>query len=78
MTNANGFAGLDGIVRLRPGGLNERGLAVREITRRTPRTSVTRRPALSTMTEGCAPRWPWPRACAAKTPTLSAANWSGG
>ena len=36
LTNANGFAGLDGILRLRPGGLNERGLAVREITRRTP------------------------------------------
>ena len=44
LINANGFAGLDGIVRLRPGGLNERGLAVREITRRTPRT-VSEAPA---------------------------------
>lgn len=36
LTNTNGFAGIDGIIRLRPGGLNERGLAVREITRTTP------------------------------------------
>lgn len=38
LTDANGFAGIDGIVRLRPGGLNERGLAVQEITARAPRT----------------------------------------
>lgn len=37
LTNANGFAGIDGIVRLRPGGLNERGLAVQEMTAREPR-----------------------------------------
>ena len=36
LTNTNGFAGIDGIIRLRPGGMNERGLAVREITRTTP------------------------------------------
>ena len=36
LTNANGFAGIDGILRLREDGLNQRGLAVREITRRTP------------------------------------------
>lgn len=43
LTNANGFFGLDGIVRLRLGGLNERGLAVREITRTAPR-DVSRAP----------------------------------
>ena len=37
LTDANGFAGIDGIVRLRPGGLNERGLAVQEMTARAPR-----------------------------------------
>ena len=38
LTNINGFAGIDGIVRLRPGGLNERGLAVQEVTAQLPRT----------------------------------------
>jgi branched-chain amino acid transport system substrate-binding protein len=33
LTNPNGFAGVDGIFRLRPDGLVERGLAVIEITR---------------------------------------------
>lgn len=37
LTNANGFAGIDGIVRLRAGGLNERGLAVQEMTANAPR-----------------------------------------
>ena len=37
LTDANGFAGIDGIVRLRHGGLNERGLAVQEMTAREPR-----------------------------------------
>jgi len=32
LTNPNGFAGLDGIFRLRPDGLVERGLSVMEIT----------------------------------------------
>lgn len=32
LINANGFMGLDGIVRFTPGGLTERGLAVLEIT----------------------------------------------
>ena len=44
LTNANGFRGIDGIVRLRPGGLNERGLAVHEITARSPRT-ISQEPA---------------------------------
>ena len=37
LTDANGFSGIDGIVRLRPGGLNERGLAVQEMTANAPR-----------------------------------------
>ena len=37
LTDANGFAGIDGIVRLKQGGLNERGLAVQEMTAREPR-----------------------------------------
>ena len=37
LTDANGFSGIDGIVRLRPGGLNERGLAVQEMTANEPR-----------------------------------------
>ena len=37
MTDPNGFAGLDGIVRLTADGLNDRGLAVQEITARAPR-----------------------------------------
>ena len=37
LTNANGFAGLDGIFRFRADGLNERGLAVLEIQRDGPR-----------------------------------------
>jgi hypothetical protein len=44
LTNANGFQGIDGIVRLRQGGLNERGLAVQEITARAPNI-VSREPA---------------------------------
>lgn len=37
LTSPNGFAGLDGIFRLRADGLNERGLAVLEIQRNGPR-----------------------------------------
>ena len=37
LTDPNGFAGLDGIVRLTADGLNDRGLAVQEITARAPR-----------------------------------------
>ncbi len=37
LTDPNGFAGLDGILRLTQDGLNERGLAVQEITSGTPR-----------------------------------------
>ena len=37
LTDANGFAGIDGIVRLRAGGLNERGLAIQEMTAQEPR-----------------------------------------
>ena len=37
LTDPNGFAGLDGIVRLTAEGLNDRGLAVQEITARAPR-----------------------------------------
>ncbi|MFM2042704.1 MAG: hypothetical protein RLY86_1280 [Pseudomonadota bacterium] len=33
LTNPNGFAGIDGIFRLLPGGLTERALAVMEVTR---------------------------------------------
>jgi len=44
LTNANGFQGIDGIVRLRQGGLNERGLAVQEITARASNI-VSREPA---------------------------------
>ena len=44
LTNANGFQGIDGIVRLRQGGLNERGLAVQEITARAPNI-VSREPS---------------------------------
>lgn len=36
LTDANGFAGIDGIVRLKAGGLNERGLAVQEMTASEP------------------------------------------
>lgn len=36
LTDANGFAGIDGIVRLKAGGLNERGLAVQEMTANEP------------------------------------------
>lgn len=38
LTDMNGFAGIDGIIRLHPNGLNERGLAVREITRQQAST----------------------------------------
>lgn len=38
LLNPNGFAGVDGIFRFVPGGLNERGLAVMEITRDGVRT----------------------------------------
>jgi branched-chain amino acid transport system substrate-binding protein len=37
LTNPNGFAGLDGIFRLRADGLNDRGLAVLEVQRDAPR-----------------------------------------
>lgn len=37
LTNANGFAGVDGIFRLLPDGTSERGLAVMEVTRGGPR-----------------------------------------
>jgi hypothetical protein len=37
LTDPNGFVGIDGILRLTADGLNERGLAVREITRREAR-----------------------------------------
>ena len=32
LTNASGFAGIDGIFRFRPDGTNERGLAVMRVT----------------------------------------------
>ena len=32
ITNPNGFAGIDGVFRFAPSGLNERGLAVYEVT----------------------------------------------
>lgn len=38
LTDPNGFAGLDGILRLTEDGLSERGLAVQEITAKAPRT----------------------------------------
>ncbi len=37
LTDPNGFVGIDGILRLKENGLNERGLAVQEITRRNTR-----------------------------------------
>lgn len=37
LTNANGFAGIDGLFRLRADGAAERGLAVREIAKSGPR-----------------------------------------
>ncbi len=37
LTDPNGFAGLDGILRLTADGLNDRGLAVQEITANAPR-----------------------------------------
>jgi ABC-type branched-subunit amino acid transport system substrate-binding protein len=37
LTDPNGFSGIDGIFRLKPGGLNERGLTVQEVTRSTSR-----------------------------------------
>jgi hypothetical protein len=37
LTDPNGFSGIDGIFRLKPGGLNERGLTVQEVTRRQSR-----------------------------------------
>jgi hypothetical protein len=37
LTDPNGFVGIDGIFRLTQNGLNERGLAVQEITAKTPR-----------------------------------------
>ncbi|MEL0150456.1 MAG: penicillin-binding protein activator [Rhodobiaceae bacterium] len=33
LMDPNGFSGIDGIFRLKPGGLNERGLTVQEVTR---------------------------------------------
>ena len=38
LTDPNGFSGLDGILRLTQDGLSERGLAVQEITAKSPRT----------------------------------------
>lgn len=38
LTDPNGFSGIDGIFRLTPDGLNERGLAVQEISAKSPRT----------------------------------------
>ncbi len=38
LTDPNGFVGIDGILRLKESGLNERGLAVQEITRRDTRS----------------------------------------
>jgi branched-chain amino acid transport system substrate-binding protein len=32
LTNASGFAGIDGVFRFRPDGTNERGLAVLRVT----------------------------------------------
>ena len=32
LTNASGFAGIDGVFRFRPDGTNERGLAVMRVT----------------------------------------------
>jgi hypothetical protein len=37
LTDPNGFSGIDGIFRLKSGGLNERGLTVQEVTRRQSR-----------------------------------------
>ncbi|MCH1542054.1 MAG: penicillin-binding protein activator [Alphaproteobacteria bacterium] len=44
LTDPNGFNGIDGIFRLKPGGLNERGLAVQEVTRAQSR-EISRPPA---------------------------------
>ncbi|MDA8544831.1 penicillin-binding protein activator [Alphaproteobacteria bacterium] len=44
LTDPNGFSGIDGIFRLKPGGLNERGLTVQEVTRSTSR-EISRPPA---------------------------------
>lgn len=41
LTDPNGFVGIDGILRLTPNGLNERGLAVQEITATGARTLST-------------------------------------
>ena len=44
LTDPNGFSGIDGIFRLKPGGLNERGLTVQEVTRNQSR-EISRPPA---------------------------------
>jgi ABC-type branched-subunit amino acid transport system substrate-binding protein len=44
LTDPNGFTGIDGIFRLKPGGLNERGLTVQEVTRSQSR-EISRPPA---------------------------------
>ena len=44
LMDPNGFSGIDGIFRLKPGGLNERGLTVQEVTRNQSR-QISRPPA---------------------------------
>jgi hypothetical protein len=36
LTNASGFAGIDGVFRFRPDGTNQRGLAVMRVTTSGP------------------------------------------
>ena len=43
LMDPNGFSGIDGIFRLKPGGLNERGLTVQEVTR-TQSREISRPP----------------------------------
>ena len=43
LIDPNGFSGIDGIFRLKPGGLNERGLTVQEVTRAQSR-EISRAP----------------------------------
>jgi hypothetical protein len=44
LMDPNGFSGIDGIFRLKPGGLNERGLTVQEVTRARSR-EISRPPS---------------------------------
>ena len=68
LTDPNGFAGIDGILRLTPNGLAERGWPCMKSGARKQFLSARHRPALSNATGACKLRWHWRQRCKCSVP----------